>query len=139
MSSEDDSDGEVDIHGWIGNMMKNGYWRDHAFLQLASNYLKKDFVILPINPEDGHNGTDRIIINAKSSIGEPFYFLHYSNVHFQSIRPKLDADGWGGPVDIDSRYNGLLAMKARNNKPNPGVQDHPLTSMRRPTIGRHVI
>ena len=37
----------------------------------------KDLVILPINPEDGHNGTDRIVIKAKSSIGEPFYFLHY--------------------------------------------------------------
>ena len=96
-SSEDESNTEVDVQEWICKMMQNGYWCDHAFLQLASNYLNKDFVILPINPEDGHNGTDRIVINAKSSIGEPFYFLHYSNRHFQSIRPKLDANAWGGP------------------------------------------
>ena len=89
---------EVDVvQGWIGKMMQNGHWCDHVFLQLASNYLNKDLVILPINPEDGHNGTDRIVIKAKSSIGDPFYFLHYSSniLHLQSIRPKLDANAWG--------------------------------------------
>ena len=97
-SEDNNTSDEADVvQGWIDKMMQNGHWCDHVFLQLASNYLNKDFVILPINPEDGHNGTDRIVIKAKSSIGEPFYFLHYSSntLHFQSIRPKLDANAWG--------------------------------------------
>ena len=97
-SEDNNTSDEVDVvQGWIDKMMQNGHWCDHVFLQLASNYLNKDLVILPINPEDGHNGTDRIVIKAKSSIGEPFYFLNYSSntLHFQSIRPKLDANAWG--------------------------------------------
>ena len=62
-SEDNNTSDEVDVvQGWIDKMMQNGHWCDHVFLQLASNYLNKDFVILPINPEDCHNGTDRIVI-----------------------------------------------------------------------------
>ena len=79
---------DVNVQGWIENMRQNGHWCDHAFLQLAANYLKRNLVILPIYPKDGYNGTDRIIIECTSTTtGEPLYFLNYTNVHFQSIRP----------------------------------------------------
>ena len=40
--------------------------------------------------KDGYNGTDRITIESTTTtIGEPLYFLNYSNVHFQSIVPAL--------------------------------------------------
>ena len=80
---------DVNVQGWMDNMVQNGHWCDHAFLQLAANYLKKNFIILPIYPDDGYGGTDRITIESTTgTIGEPFYFLNYSNVHFQSIFPR---------------------------------------------------
>ena len=79
---------DVDIQGWIDNMKQNGHWCDHAFLQLAANYLERNLVILPIYPDDGYNGTDRIIIESSNPTGEPLYFLNYTNVHFQSILPR---------------------------------------------------
>ena len=79
---------DVDVQGWMDNMKQNGHWCNHAFLTLAANYLKKNLVILPIYSDDGYNGTDRIIIESSNPIGEPLYFLNYTNVHFQSILPR---------------------------------------------------
>ena len=89
MPSEDNntSDEADVVQGWIGKMMQNGHWCDHVFLQLASNYLNKDLVILPINPEDGHNGKGWIKISAKENAGK-IYLLCYMDFHFQSIVPN---------------------------------------------------
>ena len=79
----------VDSNAWFRDMEKDGFWCDNPFLCLTANYLRKDLIILPIYEQDGHNGTDRIVITSsrQTAIGEPFYFLNYSNIHFQSIFP----------------------------------------------------
>ena len=82
-----DADDVSDVQGWIDNHKRPGYWCTYAFLVAAANLLKRDFVILPIYPESGHGDTGKIVINARESMGEPFYFLEYFNVHYQSIRP----------------------------------------------------
>ena len=83
-----DADDISDVQGWIDNHTKLGFWCDYSFLLSAANYLERDMVILPIDPNDGHGDTGRIVIEAREKTGEPFYFLSYYNVHFQSIRPK---------------------------------------------------
>ena len=83
-----DVDDVSDVQGWIDNHTRLGYWCDYSFLLAAANYFKRDFVILPIDPKNGHGDTGKIVIAARESNGEPFYFLSYFNVHFQSIRPK---------------------------------------------------
>ena len=83
-----DADDISDVQGWIDNHTKLGFWCDYSFLLSAANYLERDMVILPIDPNDGHGDTGRIVIEAREKTGEPFYFLSYFNIHFQSIRPK---------------------------------------------------
>ena len=83
-----DADDISDVQGWIDNHTKLGFWCDYSFLLSAANYLERDMVILPIDPNDGHGDTGRIVIEAREKTGEPFYFLSYYNIHYQSIRPK---------------------------------------------------
>ena len=87
----EDNMADVDQNAWFENMEKDGTWCDNPFLLLTAKYFKKEIIVLPIYPQDGHNGTGKITITPGPeipTIGEPFYFLNYSNVHFQSIRPQ---------------------------------------------------
>ena len=77
----------VDIEQWQQNMAKDRFWVDHAFIQLCSNFIKRDIMILPIYREDGHNGKGWIKIPAKESAGK-VYLLCYMNLHYQSIVPN---------------------------------------------------
>ena len=72
---------------WLASMKKDGTWCNEIFIHLAANFLKKDIVLLPIYAKDGHGTTDKIIISPTETIGNPFYFLYYENIHFQSIVP----------------------------------------------------
>ena len=76
----------VDIGQWQQKMASDGYWVDHAFIQLASNYIKRDIMILPFYIEDGHNGTGWIKIPANESAGK-IHLLCYKDIHYQSIVP----------------------------------------------------
>ena len=82
-----DIDDISDVQGWIDNHTRPGYWCDYSFLLAAANYLKRDLVILPIDPKDGHGGTGFIRITPRETSGDPFYFLYYVGVHYQSIIP----------------------------------------------------
>ena len=72
---------------WLAYMKKDGTWCNEIFIHLAANFLKKDIVLLPIYAKDGHGTSDKIIISPTEKIGNPFYFLYYKNIHFQSIVP----------------------------------------------------
>ena len=72
---------------WLASMKKDGTWCNEIFIHLAANFLKKDIVLLPIYAKDGHGTSDKIIISPTEKIGNPFYFLYYENIHFQSIVP----------------------------------------------------
>ena len=85
----DDNMADVNPDAWFENMEKDRFWCDYPFLWLAANYLKKEIIVLPIYSQDGHGETGQISIPPEMpTIGEPFYFLNYTNIHFQLIRPK---------------------------------------------------
>ena len=72
---------------WINQMRKPGTWCDHQFIQLTANLYKRNVILYPIYPEDGHSNTGQIMIEANESDGT-FTMLYYANIHFQSIVPK---------------------------------------------------
>ena len=80
---------------WKNRMMKDGIWGDHIFLQLTSNILQVDLVIVPAFKETAvHQGLGFTLITSykKPSLG-PLYLFHFSegdfeSPHYQSIRPK---------------------------------------------------
>ena len=78
---------DMNIDEWRQKMASDRFWVDHAFIQLCSNFIKRDIMILPIYPEDGHNGKGWIKISAKENAGK-IYLLCYMNIHFQSIVPN---------------------------------------------------
>ena len=69
------------------SMKKDGTWCDEIFIHLAANFLKNEIILLPIYARDGHGTSGKIIISPLEKIGNPFYFLYYKNIHFQSIIP----------------------------------------------------
>ena len=77
---------EPDPIAWLADMKINGTWVDNAFIQLFSNWIRRDIMILPLYPEDGHDDS-WIKISAKISHGK-VYMLYYPNKHYQSIVPK---------------------------------------------------
>ena len=82
-----DSAEEPDPIAWLADMKIDGNWVDNAFIQLFSNWIRRDIMILPLYPDDGHHGW--IKISAKSSNGK-IYMLYYPNKHYQSIVPKIE-------------------------------------------------
>ena len=76
-------------------MVKDGIWGDDVFLQLTSNILQVDLVIIPAFKETAvHQGFGFTLITSfkKPSLG-PLYLFHFSegdfeSPHYQSIRPK---------------------------------------------------
>ena len=84
---EDEHKEVSDQNDWLDNMKKDGTWCDEIFIHLADNFLKKEIILLPIYARDGHGTSGKIIISPLEKIGNPFYFLYYKNIHFQSIIP----------------------------------------------------
>ena len=84
---EDEHKEVSDQNDWLDNMKKDGTWCDEIFIHLAANFLKKEIILLPIYARDGHGTSGKIIISPLEKIGNPFYFLYYKNIHFQSIIP----------------------------------------------------
>ena len=77
---------EPDPNAWLADMKIDGTWVDNAFIQLFSNWIRRDIMILTLYPEDGFdNGW--IPISAKHNDGK-IYMLYYPNKHYQSIVPK---------------------------------------------------
>ena len=77
----------MNIEEWQQQMASDRFWVDHVFIQLCSNFIRRDIMILPIYPEDGHNGKGWIKIPARESAGK-IHLLCYMNVHYQSIVPN---------------------------------------------------
>ena len=77
---------------WIHTMKQDREWCDDIFVYLAATLLKKEIVMIPIYPRDGHGGTGKIVVTPDEKIGNPIYLLYYKDVHFQSIVPIEAAD-----------------------------------------------
>ena len=72
---------------WRYTMRQSGEWCNDVFVYLAATMLKKEIVLIPIYPNDGHDGTGKIVITPQEKLGDPIYMLYYKDVHFQSILP----------------------------------------------------
>ena len=79
---------------WSEKMRQSGVFCDDIFLQVASNFLNRTLILVPVFAEEGHNERGEIIKSPAIDLGfEPFYILYYSEIrfevgHFQSIRPN---------------------------------------------------
>ena len=82
-----DNSENADPNAWLDDMKKDGTWVDNLFIQLFSNWIRRDIMILPLYPDDGHDD-GWIKIPAKISHGK-VYMLYYPNKHYQSIMPKI--------------------------------------------------
>ena len=78
---------------WAKTMLEWGTFADRNFIQLASEYLSREFVIIPVIAPK--SGSDRVVIKPFTSTAKyaPFYFLYFSDArfyspHYQSIRPN---------------------------------------------------
>ena len=68
-------------------MSSNGYYADHYFIELCSEFLNRNIVIYPIHPNqgwiDGRNVIEPISCKSCSTL-EPLYLLYYSENIFTS-------------------------------------------------------
>ena len=67
-----------DMKGWKNLMVKDGEYCDHLFLQLASEILNRKFVLVPVHYECGYGKGIIEIDPLKLPIGDPLYFLYYT-------------------------------------------------------------
>ena len=72
---------------WRDKMILPTTFCDDIFVFLTAEYLKRELILVPIHKEDGHGGTGFIRITPRETSGNPFYFLYYVGVHYQSIIP----------------------------------------------------
>ena len=94
---------------WAQNMKQLGTFADRIFIYLASEYLSREFVIIPIfEPQNG--GNDRVCIKPIHTTAkyQPLYFLYYSDArfvspHYQSIRPSDSNQDSSIPVVAPTR------------------------------------
>ena len=64
-------------------MSSDGFWADHFFIELCSEYLTREIVIYPLHPNQAwKDGKMKIEpISRKSPVGmDPLYVLNYSEV-----------------------------------------------------------
>ena len=95
---------------WSKKMVETTTFADRVFIYLASEYLSREFIIIPVfAPQNG--GSDRVHIKPFHSTAkyDPFYFLYFSDArfacpHYQSIRPII-SDNSVPPPNILSQTN----------------------------------
>ena len=80
---------------WMEKMSKNGEFCDHISVQMASDALCRDIMIIPVVKADRGPDTLKVSPFSKSSRREPFYILYFSEArfscggHYQSIVKKI--------------------------------------------------
>ena len=79
------------LSDWIEKMMLPGTHGDSFSLQVASNLLGRDIIIIPSRKESAHNPFGYILIESCISNCNPMYMMYfeeyvYGTRHYQSIR-----------------------------------------------------
>ena len=78
---------------WINKMSRNGEFCDHLSVQMTSEALCREIIIIPVIKSDRGPDTIKIKPLSKQSRKAPFYLLYFSEarflcgVHYQSIFP----------------------------------------------------
>ena len=97
---------------WKTAMKKDGQYNDHIFVQLTSNWLKRDIIILPWNKDD-----DPLDFFIPTHVTTPeskglFHLLYYPETlagtfgsHYQSILPLHNAMNESEILDVDAMSN----------------------------------
>ena len=84
---------------WVDKMSSDGVYGDEIFLQLASNILNRDIVIIPVFKDQAHvqQMEIKIVRSATVNRNEQLFLLAYTesrfvSPHYQSIRPEASRD-----------------------------------------------
>ena len=89
--------GDISIDAWRAKMANDFVYADKVFIQIAAELLNRPFVLVTVHKESGDNKSGKILITPQTSIGNPLYFLYFTeskflSPHYQSIRPLVEDD-----------------------------------------------
>ena len=63
---------------WLKQMQQNAFWCDDVFLQITSNVLILNIILIPLNPSSSHHAGMYSDIRAfDGASGEPIYMLYF--------------------------------------------------------------
>ena len=69
---------------WMEKMSKNGEFCDHISVQMASDALCRDIIIIPVIKANRGPNTLKVSPFRKNLRKEPFYLLYFSEARFSS-------------------------------------------------------
>ena len=68
---------------WSAKMRQSGVFCDDIVLQVASNFLDRTLILVPVFGEEGHNARGEVRKSPAIDMGyQPFYILYYSELKF---------------------------------------------------------
>ena len=70
------------VDEWMKVMGMDAEYCDHMFLQLCAESMCKTLILVTVYKESSFNGSGFIEIIPRNSIGEPLYFLYYSESRY---------------------------------------------------------
>ena len=98
-SPQDPENFETEPADWINYMSQDGVYCDHLFIQLISEALCRDIIIMPVIRAERGPDTVKVSPLSKKARLKPFHLLYYSEArflcggHYQSIFPMNTEKG----------------------------------------------
>ena len=88
---------DISPKSWVKKMTQDGEWADDVFLQLASNILNRNIILIPLSASSAHHaGMYSDIRSVDGGSGDPFFMLYFEEWrtagHYQSLEidPNID-------------------------------------------------
>ena len=111
-------------------MANDCVYADQVFIQIAAELLNRPFVLVIVRKESGDNNSGKILITPQTSIGNPLYFLYFTeskflSPHYQSIRPLVEDDSV-----IQRQRLRISSIPDESDSFSPDVQSSKLTQLR---------
>ena len=111
-------------------MANDCVYADQVFIQIAAELLNRPFVLVTVHKESGDNNSGKILITPQTSIGNPLYFLYFTeskflSPHYQSIRPLVEDDSV-----IQRQRLRISSIPDESGSFSPDVQSSKLTQSR---------
>ena len=123
--------GDISIDAWRANMANDFVYADQVFIQIAAQLLNRPFMLVTVHKESGDNKSGKILITPQTSIGNPLYFLYFTeskflSPHYQSIRPLVEDDSV-----IQRQRLRISSIPDESGSFSPDVQSSKLTQSRK--------
>ena len=122
---------DISIDAWRANMANDFVYADQVFIQIAAELLNRPFVLVTVHKESGDNKSGKILITPQTSIGNPLYFLYFTeskflSPHYQSIRPLVEDHSV-----IQRQKLPISSIPDESGSFSPDVQSSKLTQSRK--------